>query len=110
MPQRAIVNAPTTGIAQSGQEVQLPAGSYAVADLDGAPGVTYVIGPAGPEGGLLIVKPDDPAITVVTPGEPFQHPDLPPELLEGFVGGECGHRVASSEWRAGYRLCERCPS
>lgn len=26
-----------------------------------------------------------------------------------YVVGECGHRVASSEWRAGFRTCERCP-
>lgn len=26
----------------------------------------------------------------------------------GFVVGLCGHRVARSEWRAGFRLCERC--
>lgn len=29
--------------------------------------------------------------------------------MEGFVVGECGHRVASQEWRAGFRTCERCP-
>lgn len=28
--------------------------------------------------------------------------------MEGFVVGECGHRVAGSEWRAGFRNCERC--
>jgi hypothetical protein len=27
----------------------------------------------------------------------------------GFVVGECEHRVAGSEWRAGFRTCERCP-
>jgi hypothetical protein len=27
-----------------------------------------------------------------------------------YVVGNCGHRVAGSEWRAGYRVCERCPS
>jgi hypothetical protein len=26
----------------------------------------------------------------------------------GFVAGWCEHRVAWSEWRAGYRTCERC--
>lgn len=30
-------------------------------------------------------------------------PDQP-----GFVVGECRHRVARSEWRAGFRTCERC--
>lgn len=29
-------------------------------------------------------------------------------VFPGFVAGECGHRVAESEWRAGYRKCERC--
>lgn len=29
--------------------------------------------------------------------------------LDGFVVGICGHRVAESEWRAGFRTCERCP-
>lgn len=28
----------------------------------------------------------------------------------GYVAGRCGHRVAESEWRAGFRVCERCPS
>jgi hypothetical protein len=37
------------------------------------------------------------------PGSPV--PDRP-----GFVVAECGHRVAASEWRAGFRQCERCPS
>lgn len=27
----------------------------------------------------------------------------------GYVVGECRHRVAASEWRAGFRTCERCP-
>jgi hypothetical protein len=36
------------------------------------------------------------------PGSPI--PDQP-----GFVVGECEHRVAGSEWRAGFRTCERCP-
>lgn len=27
----------------------------------------------------------------------------------GYVAGECGHAVALSEWRAGFRVCERCP-
>jgi hypothetical protein len=26
----------------------------------------------------------------------------------GYVAGRCGHRVAESEWRAGFRVCERC--
>jgi hypothetical protein len=37
--------------------------------------------------------------------------DIPPEENGGQLGyvvGECGHRVAGSEWRAGFRNCERC--
>lgn len=26
----------------------------------------------------------------------------------GYVTGTCGHAVAGSEWRAGFRNCERC--
>ena len=32
-------------------------------------------------------------------------PDQP-----GYRVGECGHRVAGSEWAAGYRVCEHCPA
>ena len=42
------------------------------------------------------------------PGDP-----IPPEQtggMAGFVVGECGHRLAGSEWRAGFRNCERCGS
>lgn len=28
----------------------------------------------------------------------------------GYVVGHCGHRVAGSEWRVGFRVCERCPA
>lgn len=27
----------------------------------------------------------------------------------GYLTGRCGHAVAGSEWRAGFRVCERCP-
>jgi hypothetical protein len=40
------------------------------------------------------------------PGNP-----VPPESnagRPGFVVGECWHAVAGSEWRAGFRACERC--
>lgn len=106
---RAIINTATTALHHTGRGVQLPAGSYPVVDIDGAAdrGVLYV---TGPDGNLIGLNPTDPAVTVVTPGEPFQHPDLPPEMLTGFVVGDCGHRVAGSEWRAGFRTCERCPS
>lgn len=26
----------------------------------------------------------------------------------GYIKGQCGHRVAATEWRAGFRTCERC--
>ncbi len=39
--------------------------------------------------------------------EPFD-PGAGP--MTGYVAGHCGHRVAESEWRAGYRNCERCPA
>lgn len=29
--------------------------------------------------------------------------------MAGFVVAKCGHRIAGSEWRAGFRVCERCP-
>lgn len=29
--------------------------------------------------------------------------------VPGYVAGTCGHRVAESEWRVGFRTCERCP-
>lgn len=28
----------------------------------------------------------------------------------GLVVATCGHRVAGSEWRAGFGTCERCPA
>lgn len=37
-------------------------------------------------------------------GEPF------PGREAGHVAGHCGHAVARSEWKAGYRECERCPA
>lgn len=40
------------------------------------------------------------------PGDP-----IPAERtmgIPGYVLGECGHRVAGQEWRAGFRNCERC--
>jgi hypothetical protein len=39
---------------------------------------------------------------VVPAGEPF------PGFGDGYVTGLCGHRVARSEWAAGYRACEHC--
>ena len=53
-----------------------------------------------------------PCVPGATADEPvaFVNPDLPPELTAGFVVGHCGHRVAATEWNAGYRYCERCPA
>jgi hypothetical protein len=39
-------------------------------------------------------------------GEPFVSAEGP---RPGYVVGRCGHAVAASEWRAGFRVCERCP-
>jgi hypothetical protein len=39
-------------------------------------------------------------------GQPFD-PGTGP--MPGYVVGYCGHRVAVSEWQAGFRTCERCP-
>lgn len=43
---------------------------------------------------------------------PAQYPDPGSEIpgQPGFVVATCGHRVAASEWRAGFRTCERCPA
>lgn len=41
----------------------------------------------------------------VYPAPGSRIPDMP-----GYVVATCGHRVAGSEWRAGFRTCERCPS
>ncbi|MFI7608497.1 hypothetical protein ACIBTV_25555 [Micromonospora sp. NPDC049366] len=30
--------------------------------------------------------------------------------VPGYIAGLCGHRVARTEWAAGFRVCERCPS
>jgi hypothetical protein len=36
--------------------------------------------------------------------------DAPFPGRPGYVTGTCGHAVAGSEWRVGFRECERCPS
>lgn len=41
-----------------------------------------------------------------TAGQPF-NPGT--GVQEGYVAGVCGHRVAQSEWKAGFRHCERWP-
>lgn len=42
------------------------------------------------------------------PAYPAPGSEIPDQ--RGYVVGECGHRVAGSEWRAGCRTCERCPA
>jgi hypothetical protein len=103
----AILNEQITGIAHTGRVAELPAGAYEVVDIDGAADRNVAV-VRGPDGLLVTISADDPHATFAEPGSPFHHPDLPPELCEGFVVGECGHRVAGSEWRAGMRTCERC--
>lgn len=45
----------------------------------------------------------------MTTGAP-QYPNPGSEIPDqpGYVVGQCGHRLARSEWRAGFRTCERC--
>jgi hypothetical protein len=63
------------------------------------------------------VEPEDPSgVPVVLCGPCAGEDDdgLQPGTaipgIPGFVVGVCGHRVAGSEWRAGFRTCERCPA
>lgn len=42
---------------------------------------------------------------VLEAGQPFNDGT---GIVPGYVAGECGHRVAQSEWKAGFRRCERC--
>jgi hypothetical protein len=41
-------------------------------------------------------------------GAPVYAPGAEIPGQPGYVVGTCGHRVAGSEWRAGFRTCERC--
>lgn len=41
-------------------------------------------------------------VSGLNPGDP-----IPNHPLGDYVLGECGHGVAASEWRVGYRNCER---
>lgn len=50
-------------------------------------------------GGWLLLGRDWPA-----GAEPFDGGDGP---IPGYVVGDCGHRVALSEYRAGFRVCEQ---
>jgi hypothetical protein len=62
---------------------------------------------------LLTWEKPDATVTATVPPDY----DLPayPEVgsvipdMPGYRVGRCGHRVAASEWRAGFRTCERCP-
>lgn len=45
---------------------------------------------------------------MTSPAYPNPGSEIPGQ--PGYVVGECGHRVASCEWRAGFRTCERCPA
>jgi hypothetical protein len=70
-------------------------------DFDKAKGTIY----AGMRSGVELQVEDrwvHPAA-----GEPFINEEI--GARPGFVVGECGHAVAESEWRAGFRTCERCP-
>ncbi len=51
--------------------------------------------------------PDEPVPFKMADPGPYPH-DGNGTLL-GYVAGWCGHKVARSEWRAGSRVCERCP-
>lgn len=104
----AIITLPIPALAWGAGIFELPAGAYPVVDVDGAgPEMIYLTGPGGKVAGIDRALP---GVTLANAGEPFQHPNLPPEVLQGFVIGECGHRVAGSEFRAGMRTCERCPA
>lgn len=104
----AIITDPTPALAWGAGIFELPAGAYPVVDVHGAgPEMIYLTGPDGKVAGIDRALP---GVTLANAGDPFHNPALPPELLVGFVVGECGHRVAGSEWRAGYRTCERCPA
>lgn len=102
----AIVAERTTGLSGAGRGARINPGVYEVVEIDGAEDRGEVFIRA--RGGMVALSSTDPAVTYATPGEPFEHPDLPAELLEGFVVGTCGHRVAGSEFRAGLTSCERC--
>lgn len=55
---------------------------------------------------LAATQADGPAPQEPVYPEPGSSiPDWP-----GYVVGTCQHRIAESEWRAGYRACERCPA
>lgn len=118
MGRTAYVATTTTTVLPSGRRGQrpLPAGEYPIAEWDGRPDDVMFV---HTDEGLIQVDPTDRAILILDPDAdpyapgndiavPFVNPDLPAELAAGFVVGRCGHRVARSEWMAGFRVCERC--
>lgn len=105
----AIVTDPIPALAHTGRGCTLPVGAYRVVDIDGAgPNLVYVHGPNN--GDLVAFDPTFDGVTIANAGDPYHNSALPPDLFAGFVIGECGHRVAGSEFRAGMRTCERCPA
>jgi len=52
-----------------------------------------------PDGTLAVNGPLDPNYPAPGSGIPGQ---------AGYVVAQCGHRIARSEWAAGFRNCERC--
>lgn len=67
--------------------------------------------PGGSPGSYKITAAGRDALAKPVYPEPGS--EIPPENnggQAGYVVGECGHRVAGQEWRAGFRNCERCPS
>lgn len=65
----------------------------------------------GPTSGVLVLDRDQ-SCQVEQAGDGPAYPEPGSEIpgLPGFVVGTCEHRVAASEWRAGFRTCERCPA
>ena len=72
--------------------------------------------------GDTAILQDGEVVAVLIPPEKWHPDDAPPEYPEpgseippeknggmaGYVVGYCTHRVAASEWAAGFRNCERC--
>ena len=105
--QIALIERETVCVTGSGRAGRIAKGVYpVVGEIEDTEGQQVAYLQVGDD--LYIVSATDDRITFATPGEPFNNPDLPAEMTEGFVVGECGHRVAGSEWAAGFRSCERC--
>lgn len=51
---------------------------------------------------------NDGMTVTVLGAEPFPVGEPFPGSEEGYVTGLCAHRVARSEWAAGFRVCEHC--